>query len=85
MRWIGFTVGKKYFFPLFTYKLYAMLSTMHFNTLTLAELAGERRVQRVVEVQRKYITRTSRIVFKSPVQQLWRNQITQAVLEARRG
>ncbi|EYC26345.1 hypothetical protein Y032_0010g1104 [Ancylostoma ceylanicum] len=76
---------KEIFYPLITYKLYAMLSTMHFNTLTLAELAGERREQRVVEVQRKYFTRTSRMVFKSPVQHLWRDQITQAVLEARQG
>ncbi|EYB96958.1 hypothetical protein Y032_0145g2503 [Ancylostoma ceylanicum] len=81
-RWIGFIVGK-ILYPLSTYKLYAMLSTMHFNTLTLAELAGERRVQRIVEVQRKFFTRTSRTVFKSPVQHSWRDQITPAVLEAR--
>ncbi|KIH60028.1 hypothetical protein ANCDUO_09729 [Ancylostoma duodenale] len=70
--------------PLFTYKLYTMLSTMHFNTLRLAEMAGERRVQRVIEVQRKYFRRTSRMVFKTPVEHLWRDQIAQAVLDARR-
>lgn len=61
-----------------------MLSTMHFNTLTLAEMAGERRVERIIEVQRKYFTRTSRMVFKSSVEHLWRDQITQAVLDASR-
>ncbi|KIH44835.1 hypothetical protein ANCDUO_25133 [Ancylostoma duodenale] len=75
---------KEIFYPLFTYKLYAMLSTMHFNTLRLAELAGERRVERVVEVQRKYFTRTSRVVFKTPVEHVWRQEIVQAVLDARK-
>ncbi|RCN24966.1 hypothetical protein ANCCAN_29324, partial [Ancylostoma caninum] len=75
---------KEIFYPLFTYKLYAMLSTMHFNTLRLAELAGERRVERVVEVQRKYFTRTSRVVFKTPVEHVWRHEIVQAVLDARK-
>ncbi|RCN45593.1 hypothetical protein ANCCAN_08428 [Ancylostoma caninum] len=70
--------------PLFTYKLYTMLSTMHFNTLRLAEMAGERRVQRVIDVQRKYFRRTTRMVFKTPVEHLWRDQIAQAVLDARR-
>ncbi|RCN41400.1 hypothetical protein ANCCAN_12667, partial [Ancylostoma caninum] len=75
---------KEIFYPLFTYKLYEMLSTMHFNTLRLAELAGERRVERVVEVQRKNFTRTSRVAFKTPVEHIWRDQITQAILDARR-
>ncbi|RCN34491.1 hypothetical protein ANCCAN_19668 [Ancylostoma caninum] len=75
---------KEIFYPLFTYKLYEMLSTMHFNTLRLAELAGERRVERVVEVQRKYFTRTSRVAFKTPVEHIWQDQITQAILDARR-
>ncbi|EYC36955.1 hypothetical protein Y032_0841g2631 [Ancylostoma ceylanicum] len=75
---------KEIFYPLFTYKLYAMLSTMHFNTLRVAELAGERRVERVVEVQRKYFTRTSRVVFKTPVEHVWRQEIMQAVLDARK-
>ncbi|EYC03008.1 hypothetical protein Y032_0096g2898 [Ancylostoma ceylanicum] len=75
---------KEIFYPLFTYKLYAMLATMHFNTLRLAEMAGERRVQHVIEVRRKYFRRTSRMVFKAPVEHIWRDQISQAVLEARR-
>ncbi|EYC29786.1 hypothetical protein Y032_0005g2264 [Ancylostoma ceylanicum] len=75
---------KKIFYPLFTYKLYAMLATMHFNTLRLAEMAGERRVQRVIEVRRKYFRRTSRMIFKAPVEHVWRDQISHAVLEARR-
>ncbi|EYC45386.1 hypothetical protein Y032_0430g1306 [Ancylostoma ceylanicum] len=75
---------KEIFYPLFTYKLYAMLATMHLNTLRLAEMAGERRVQRVIEVRRKYFRRTSRMVFKAPVEHIWRDQISQAVLEARR-
>ncbi|EYC05720.1 hypothetical protein Y032_0080g1330 [Ancylostoma ceylanicum] len=75
---------KEIFYPLFTYKLYAMLSTMHFNTLRLAEMAGERRVQRVIEVRRKFFSRASRMVFKAPVPHLWRDQIAQAVLDARR-
>ncbi|EYB99046.1 hypothetical protein Y032_0125g1256 [Ancylostoma ceylanicum] len=60
---------KEIFYPLFTYKLYTMLSTMHFNTLRL----GERRVQRVIDVQRKYFRRTTRMVFKTPVEHLWRD------------
>ncbi|EYC15180.1 hypothetical protein Y032_0037g3365 [Ancylostoma ceylanicum] len=75
---------KEIFYPLFTYKLYTMLSTMHFNTLRFAEMAGERRVQRVVDVQRKYFRRTTRMVFKTPVEHLWRDQIAQVVLDARR-
>ncbi|EYB92582.1 hypothetical protein Y032_0192g1360 [Ancylostoma ceylanicum] len=75
---------KEIFYHLFTYKLNAMLSTMHFNTLRLAELAGERSVERVVEVQRKYFTRTSRVVLKTPVEHLWRQEIMQAVLDARK-
>ncbi|KIH68102.1 hypothetical protein ANCDUO_01563 [Ancylostoma duodenale] len=70
--------------PLFTYKLYTMLSTMHFNTLRFAEMAGERKVQRVIDVQRKYFRGTTRMVFKTAVEHLWRYQIAQAVLDARR-
>ncbi|RCN45096.1 hypothetical protein ANCCAN_08906 [Ancylostoma caninum] len=55
-----------------------------FNTFTLAEMAGEKRAQRIIQVQRKYFTRTSRMFFKSPVEHLWRDQITQVVLDARR-
>ncbi|RCN50519.1 hypothetical protein ANCCAN_03373 [Ancylostoma caninum] len=75
---------KEIFYPLFTYKLYTMLSTMHFNTLRFAEMAGERKVQRVIDVQRKYFRRTTRMVFKTPVEHLWRDQIAQAVLDSRR-
>ncbi|RCN24707.1 hypothetical protein ANCCAN_29591 [Ancylostoma caninum] len=80
----GLYCRKEIFYPLFTYKLYTMLSTMHFNTLRLAEMAGERRVQRVIDVQRKYFRRTTRMAFKTPVEHLWRDQIAQAVLDARR-
>ncbi|RCN33235.1 hypothetical protein ANCCAN_20947 [Ancylostoma caninum] len=75
---------KEIFCPLFTYKLSSMLSTMHFNTHRVAEMAGERRVQRVIDVQRKYFRRTTRMVFKTPVEHLWRDQIAQAVPDARR-
>ncbi|KAL6743354.1 hypothetical protein Aduo_016400 [Ancylostoma duodenale] len=75
---------KETLYPLFTYKLYTMLSTMHFNTLRFAEMAGERKVQRVIDVQRKYFRGTTRMVFKTAVEHLWRYQIAQAVLDARR-
>ncbi|RCN53702.1 hypothetical protein ANCCAN_00196 [Ancylostoma caninum] len=39
---------------------------------------------RIIDVQRKYFRRTTRMVFKTPVEHLWRDQIAQAVLDARR-
>ncbi|RCN28686.1 hypothetical protein ANCCAN_25570 [Ancylostoma caninum] len=74
---------KEIFYPITTYPFYAKMATMHFNTLRLAELAGERRVERVVEVRRKYLSRTSRMTFKTSVHQVWRDDVLDAVLSAR--
>ncbi|EYC06409.1 hypothetical protein Y032_0076g1044 [Ancylostoma ceylanicum] len=53
------------------------------NALRLGGLAGERRLERVFEVRRKYLFRTSRSTFKSTVHQVWRNDVLDAVLSAR--
>ncbi|KAL6741821.1 hypothetical protein Aduo_015037 [Ancylostoma duodenale] len=71
---------KKIIYPFFAYKLYAMLSTMHYNTLVLAETAGERKVERCSGVQNKFCSR-SRRVLETLVEPLWRDQIVEAVLE----
>ncbi|KIH54837.1 hypothetical protein ANCDUO_15013 [Ancylostoma duodenale] len=68
-----------------TYHLYAKLATMHINTLRLAdcEMAGERNVLRVMQIQRKYNRRKSTIVFKSPFPHKWREDVLAEVLSAR--
>ncbi|EYC11087.1 hypothetical protein Y032_0052g2208 [Ancylostoma ceylanicum] len=74
---------KEIFYPVSTYHLYAKLATMHINTLRLAEMAGERNVLRVLQIQRKYNRRKSTIVFKSPVPHKWRDDVLDEVLSAR--
>ncbi|RCN31903.1 hypothetical protein ANCCAN_22303 [Ancylostoma caninum] len=71
---------RKILHPLFTYKLYAMLSTMHFNTLVFAETNGEWKVEQNGGARRK-IPRKSGKVFRAPVLHSWRDQIVEAVLE----
>ncbi|RCN32297.1 hypothetical protein ANCCAN_21906, partial [Ancylostoma caninum] len=71
---------KEIFYPITTYPFYAKMATMHFNTLRLSELAGERKVERVIEVKRKYLSRTSRMTFKTSVHQVWRDDVLDAVL-----
>ncbi|KIH68691.1 hypothetical protein ANCDUO_00972 [Ancylostoma duodenale] len=61
----------------------AKLATMHINTLRLAEMAGERNVLKVIQIQRKYNRRKSTIVFKSPVPHKWRDDVLDEVLSAR--
>ncbi|EYC20089.1 hypothetical protein Y032_0023g861 [Ancylostoma ceylanicum] len=48
------------------------------------KMAGEGRVQRVIDVRHKYFRRTPRMVFKAAVGHIWHDQISQAVLEAGR-
>ncbi|KHJ96659.1 hypothetical protein OESDEN_03379 [Oesophagostomum dentatum] len=69
--------------PVDTYKLYSMLSAMHFNSLRLAEMAGGRGEQRTLYVQRKYYMRQSRIMFKNPIEHVCREHIIQDVLQRR--
>ncbi|EYC21665.1 hypothetical protein Y032_0019g3950 [Ancylostoma ceylanicum] len=71
---------RKVLYPLFTYKLYAMLSTMHFNTLAFAEVADERRIERGRGTPSKFLAK-SRKVSKPPVVHAWRDTIVEAVLE----
>ncbi|KHJ85065.1 hypothetical protein OESDEN_15214, partial [Oesophagostomum dentatum] len=52
---------KEIFYPKSTYTFYAKMATMHFNTLRLAEMAGERKPQRELRIQRKYLTRPSKM------------------------
>ncbi|KHJ99681.1 hypothetical protein OESDEN_00335 [Oesophagostomum dentatum] len=70
--------------PISTYPMYVKLATMHLNTLRLAEIAGERREVRVLEIQRKYYRRKSRISFKNPVPHIWRDEILEEVMHSRR-
>ncbi|RCN24371.1 hypothetical protein ANCCAN_29933 [Ancylostoma caninum] len=70
---------RKIMCPLFTYELYAMLSTMHYNTLVFAETDGERKVRRSSGVQNKFCS--SRRVLENLVEHSWRDQIVEAVLE----
>ncbi|KAK6035708.1 hypothetical protein COOONC_26787 [Cooperia oncophora] len=69
--------------PLETYKLYIMLSTLHFNTLRLAERNGSRTVARVIRVKRKFLARQSTVVIKTPVKHEWRRSILRRVLDLR--
>ncbi|EYC13492.1 hypothetical protein Y032_0043g745 [Ancylostoma ceylanicum] len=56
---------------------------MHYNALRLAEITGERREERVLEVQKKYLQRKSLLVFKTPIEHVWREEIIQKVLMTR--
>ncbi|KAK5970117.1 hypothetical protein GCK32_013789 [Trichostrongylus colubriformis] len=74
---------KEVFYPLETYKLYIMLSTLHFNTLRLAERAGTRTTSRVIRYQRKFMARQSTVAIKTAVKHEWRREILAHVLELR--
>ncbi|KAK6010239.1 hypothetical protein OSTOST_24747 [Ostertagia ostertagi] len=69
--------------PKHTYTLYCMMSTMHMNTLRLAEDTGERDVVRIYQVQRKFLARKSTQVLKTPAEHTWRKYIFQDVLRRR--
>ncbi|EYC21661.1 hypothetical protein Y032_0019g3947 [Ancylostoma ceylanicum] len=71
---------RKILYPLFTYKLYAMLSTMHFNALILADIAGEGKEEQSSEAHSKFFGK-SRKISKTIVLHSWRDQIIEAVLE----
>ncbi|KHJ76329.1 hypothetical protein OESDEN_24051, partial [Oesophagostomum dentatum] len=75
---------KEIYYPKSTYPFYAKMATMHFNTLRLAEMAGERVTDREIWVQRKHLTRRSRMVFKSPVHPRWRDEVLEEVLNIRK-
>ncbi|KAK6045472.1 hypothetical protein COOONC_17023 [Cooperia oncophora] len=60
-----------------------MLSTLHFNTLRLAERNGSRTVARVIRVKRKFLARQSTVVIKTPVKHEWRRSILRRVLDLR--
>ncbi|EYB94530.1 hypothetical protein Y032_0170g248 [Ancylostoma ceylanicum] len=74
---------KEIFYPLSTYHVYAKLATTHINTLRLAEMAGERNVLRVLQIQRKYNRRKSTIVSKFHVPYKWRDDVLAEVFSAR--
>ena len=58
--------------PVETYKLYAMLSTIHFNSSRLAKIAEEKSGRRNLYIQRKYYMR--RMEFKTPTEHVWRQK-----------
>ncbi|CAJ0597585.1 unnamed protein product [Cylicocyclus nassatus] len=66
---------KEVYLPSSTYSLYAKLSSLHKNALRIAELDGERVVQRVTVVHRKFSERESHIERKTPVEHIWRKEI----------
>ncbi|KAK5976122.1 hypothetical protein GCK32_017319 [Trichostrongylus colubriformis] len=74
---------KEIFYPIATYPLYAMMATLHINTLRLAEISGERKVLKTREVQRKYLDRKSKQVLKSPAKHLGRDLVLDGVLNGR--
>ncbi|KHJ80396.1 hypothetical protein OESDEN_19929 [Oesophagostomum dentatum] len=75
---------KEIFYPISAYHFYAKMTTVHFNTLQLAEMAGERKVENETTIKRKYLSRSSRMVFKTPADHQWRNAVFEKVLEIRR-
>ncbi|KHJ83347.1 hypothetical protein OESDEN_16956 [Oesophagostomum dentatum] len=75
---------KEIYYPISTYPFYAKMATMHFNTLRLAEIAGERKPEREITIKRKYLSRSSKMVFKTPVVQHWRTEVFEEVLKIRR-
>ncbi|KHJ94946.1 hypothetical protein OESDEN_05120 [Oesophagostomum dentatum] len=67
-----------------TYKFYIKMASLHFNTLRLAELSGERRCEKVKNINRKYLARISELVFKIPVHHKRRDNVLEEVLDIRR-
>ncbi|KAL6726769.1 hypothetical protein Aduo_008704 [Ancylostoma duodenale] len=66
---------KEVYFPPSTYSGYVAMSTLHLNTLRIAELAGERVVEIESLCQRRFNDHPSRIVKKSNVDHKWRREI----------
>ncbi|VDO15673.1 unnamed protein product [Haemonchus placei] len=74
---------KEIFYPNATCPLYAMMATMHINTLRLAEHTVQRRVLKTREIQRKYLSRKSKLEEKSSAKHLWRDLVLDEVLRNR--
>ncbi|CAJ0608320.1 unnamed protein product [Cylicocyclus nassatus] len=76
---------KEIYLPITTYPTYVMLSTLHMNELRLAEMRGERIVERSTTTIRKYSDIPKEIPYKTPVEHIWRKEILVEYMSLRSG
>ncbi|XGW05311.1 hypothetical protein V3C99_016019 [Haemonchus contortus] len=68
-------------YPPFVYPVFMKMAEMHLNTLRLAELNGDRKVEKVEE--RDGPRGKTTLTFKTPVAHTWRDSVLQEVLTLR--